>query len=108
MASIKIKIQAKFSVASKTRMSCGCPRKRVITRNTTERNDWQHGAVFNSLKYVADESDLDDELEGGDDTAFAGADEAVEISPSRDSDGASRRCGYLTLASGIRDASVDN
>ena len=33
---------------------------------------------------MADESDLDDELEGGDDTAFTGVDEAVEISPSRD------------------------
>ena len=34
-----------------------------------EENDWQHGAVFDSLKYVADESNLDNELEeGGDDT----------------------------------------
>ena len=42
-----------------------------------EENDWQHGAVFDSLKYVADESDSDDELEeGGDGTAFAGVDEA--------------------------------
>ena len=110
-------------------MSRGCPRKRVIARNTTglhnrnsvstdaagyvsspntsesepdegeclhqskrarslsctsnpdtsddEEKDWQRGAVFDSLKYVADESDSDDELEeGGDDTVFSGVDEA--------------------------------
>ena len=34
-----------------------------------EENNWQCGAVFDSLKYVADESDSDDELEeGGDNT----------------------------------------
>ena len=120
-------IQTKFSLAFKTKMSRGRPRKRVITRNTTglcnqnsvstyaagyvsapsisepdeeecqskrarwalssstsspdtsddEENDWQRGAVFDSLKYVADESNLDDELEeGGNGTAFAGVDEA--------------------------------
>ena len=37
VASIKIEIQAKFSVASKTRMSCSCPWKCIITQNTTER-----------------------------------------------------------------------
>ena len=122
-------IQAKFSLAFKTKMSCSRPRKCVITQNMTglcnqnsvstnaagyvllpnisepdeeeclhqskqaqqalpsstpsldtsddEENDWQCGAVFDSLKYMADESDSDDELEeGGDDTVFAGVDEA--------------------------------
>ena len=128
MASGKIEIRAKFSVAFKTRMSRGRPRKRAISRNTTglrnqnsvstdaegyvsspntsepdegechhqskraralsgtsnldtsddEEKGWRHGAVFDSLKYVADESDSDDELEeGGDDAVFAGADEAA-------------------------------
>lgn len=128
MASGKIEIRAKFSVAFKTRMSRGRPRKRAISRNTTglrnqnsvstdaegyvsspntsepdegechhqskraralsgtsnldtsddEEKGWRRGAVFDSLKYVADESDSDDELEeGGDDAVFAGADEAA-------------------------------
>ncbi|KIM54200.1 hypothetical protein SCLCIDRAFT_31308 [Scleroderma citrinum Foug A] len=43
-----------------------------------EEKGWRRGAVFDSLKYVADESDSDDELEeGGDDAVFAGADEAA-------------------------------
>jgi len=47
------------------------------TLDSEEDEDWQHGAVFDSLKFVAGESDLDDELEGGDDSAmFAGVDEA--------------------------------
>jgi len=42
-----------------------------------EDQNWRHGAVFDSLKYVADESNSEDELEeGGDGALFAGVDEA--------------------------------
>ena len=49
-----------------------------LDKSDDEEKGWRRGAVFDSLKYVADESDSDDELEeGGDDAVFAGADEAA-------------------------------
>ena len=47
------------------------------TSDSEEDQDWQHRAVFDSLKFVAGESNLDDELEDDDDSMmFAGVDEA--------------------------------
>ena len=47
------------------------------TSDSEEDQDWQCRAVFDSLKFVAGESDSDDELEDDDGSAmFAGVDEA--------------------------------
>ncbi|KAI6041338.1 hypothetical protein EDC04DRAFT_3060173, partial [Pisolithus marmoratus] len=61
------------------------PPKRVRALSSTssqdtsdnEEKDWHRGAIFDTLKFMADESDEDDELEeGGDNAMFTGVDEA--------------------------------